>query len=262
MSRFLTTIWLVPLVLTAAPPVRAQSDSTPTRPEVRTTGVAERSARPDLAVITFSFSAPGRTPMAAGQAVAARAERFRRALQALGIPRDSLISGSRWYWWRGRIDSVFSGPRYVPMPRDPVTGAVSRAVVDTTFRANDAIEVRIRDLSKVGAAIDTALAHGITTMSGIRFQATDIAAAREEALREATQRAQRQAAAIAEASGGRLGRALSLSSEPEYRYDRYALDFTAASYAGGSEPAATQVVQPSIPVRVTVYGRWELLARP
>ena len=46
-------------------------------------------------------------------------------------------------------------------------------VRDTTYRANDAIEVRIRDLSRVGAALDTIMGRGMTDISPIQFTATD-----------------------------------------------------------------------------------------
>jgi hypothetical protein len=56
-----------------------------------------------------------------------------------------------------------------------------------------------------------------------------------------------------------LGRALLLTTQSEgiYSADRYGLD--ESSYHG---EAGTQIIQPSVPVRVTVYGRWELLGRP
>jgi len=183
------------------------------------------------------------------------------------VPRDSLVSGSQWYWWRGRIEREVGPGRQVmvPQPGDPNT-RVGRYVQDTSYRAHDAIEVRLRDLTKVGSAIDSALAHGVTSISPIRFVGTDIVEAQEAALREATQRARRQAQAIAEAGGGQLGRTLALSTERDY--NPYRDDWVGLSTAGASveqgreEGPGTQVIQPSIAVRVTVYGRWELLGRP
>lgn len=266
------SIFFAPLILVAgmvdARGVQAQTSTSSPSPEVRTAATAERSVRPELASVTFSFNAIGPTPLAAGRAVAARADSLRRALQALGIPRDSLVSGSRWYWWRGRIEMVVNQPRYVPMPRDPISGVNrQKEVRDTAYRAHDAVEVRIRDLSKVGPAIDTAFAHGVADISGIRFTASDVSAAREEALRDATRSARRQAEAIADAGGGRLGRTLWLGTDRDSPYDRYEQSFDLSisvqnSYAGPDRGAGTEVIRPSIPVRVTVYGRWELLGRP
>ena len=89
------TIVLVALALTIAAPCAASAQTEPTSPipDVRTTATAERSVRPDVATFSLSFNASGRTPLAAGQAVAARADSIRRSLIRLGIPRDSLVSG-------------------------------------------------------------------------------------------------------------------------------------------------------------------------
>ena len=86
---------------------------------------------------------------------------------------------------------------------------------DTTYRAHDAIEVRIQDLSRVGAVLDTALGRRITDISEVRFPASDVSAAQVEALREATVRARRQAEAIGTAGGLELGRVLWLSSQAD-----------------------------------------------
>ena len=235
----------------------------PRTSEVRTAATARRTVRPDLATVKLAFTADGPTPAEAGRALAARTDRLRRALGALGIPRDSLITASQWYWWNGRIQSV-PGRRCVPLPEPAPDGRNCMMVNDTTYRAHDAIEVHMWDLSKIGAVLDTAMAHEITDISNLQFRATDVTVAEEEALKEATNRARRQAEAIAAASGSRLGRVLSLSTEQEYR-DRYSgiglASVTLGSVSGGDAPGTT-VVQPSVPVTATVYARWELINNP
>jgi uncharacterized protein YggE len=239
----------------------AQSDSSRVLvPTVQTAATAQRNVRPDVAILTLSFSALGRTPAAAGEALASRADGIRRALQGLGIPRDSLLSGSRWYWWRGRVELVVE-THSVGKGSDGHGIRETVVVHDTSYRATDAIEVHVHDLKRVGAAIDSALAHGITDISPIRFVATDVTAAREDALREATASVRRQAVAIAEASGGRLGRTLSLTSdrEDEAPYARFGLE--TAGLSASAQPG-TEVIAPSVTVSVTVHGKWELLGRP
>jgi uncharacterized protein YggE len=226
-------------------------------PTVQTAATAQRSVRPDVAILTLTFSALGHSPAAAGEALAARADSMRRALQALGIPHDSLITGSRWYWWRGRVEMVVA-TRYAEKGTDARGVRPALSFQDTSYRATDAIEVHFHDLRRVGAGIDSALAHGITEISPVRFLATDVSAAQEDALREATARARRQATAIAEAGGGRLGRTLSLTTERE---GASRFDFSLES-AGESVRPETEVIAQTIPVRVTVYGKWELLVRP
>lgn len=231
-------------------------------PEIRTVGTAQRSVRADVASVTLQFTGDGRTPRDAGLRVAARADSLRRALAGLGIPRDSLVTGSRWSWWRGRLEVLPQPMRSVPRTTLGPEGQTRDMVQDTLYRAHEIIQVRIRDLSKVGAVLDTAMAHGITDISGVQFSATDVTTAQDDALREATTRARRQAEAIAAASGAQLGRILSLSTlldSPErYPFSSYSI---LASDTGNSVPG-TIIVQPSIPVSVTVYGRWELINKP
>jgi len=215
--------------------------------------------RPDLATITLQFSAEGRTPAQAGSRVAAKADSLRRALVALGISKDSLLSGSQWYWWRGRLEILPQGIRYLRHSQPNELGQLSVPMQDTLYRANDAIEVHVRDLSKVGAVIDAALAQGITQMTPVRFAATDVRAVQDALLAEATVRARTQAEAIARASGGELGRARTLSTQDE-RYRDYDIQSGFVDTNAGGE-APTVVTAPSITVSMTVYGRWELVAR-
>jgi uncharacterized protein YggE len=152
--------------------------------------------------------------------------------------------------------------RSVPRTTVGPEGQTRDLVQDTLYRAHDAIQVRIRDLGKVGAVLDTAMAHGITEVSGVQFSATDVTTAQEEALREATTRARRQAEAIAAASGAQLGRILSLSTQSDnpdrFSFSTYASEMSDATAA----VPGTIVVQPSILVSMTVYGRWELVNKP
>jgi uncharacterized protein YggE len=106
------------------------------------------------------------------------------------------------------------------------------------------------------------MGRGITDISPVRFMATDISSAQTDALREATIRARTQAETIAEADGLQLGRVLSLSTELDYsqRYPEVFISGVTATASGETNPG-TVVLGPSIPVAVTVYGRWELIAK-
>jgi uncharacterized protein len=236
--------------------MHAQAEAQGISPEVRSVGSAQRTVRPDLAVVTLEFSAVGASPQEAGQRVASRADSLRRALHRIGIPRDSLLTGSRWQWWGGRLETLPGQTRYIPPP--PGTSGPTLSQQDTAYRAHEIVEVRVRDLAKVGPVIDVALGLRITQISGIRFSASNTEAAREEALREASAKARRQAVTIAEASGGKLGRILSLSTDPN------SADFSGSEIVmrAGPNSSRTQIVEPQIPVTVSVHGRWELINTP
>lgn len=257
----------VALTVIAASVTRAQTPTDTSRvPEVRTAGTAQRSVQPDLATLAVQFAAVGSTPAEAGKHLAARADSLRRALATLGIPGDSLVNRGRWYWWRNRVEVIPSN-RCVPRSPPPRAGPSCDMVYDTTYRTNDALEVRMHDLRRIGAVLDTLLGRGITDISDLRFSATDVSAAQDQALREATMRARSQAEIIAAAGGMQLGKVLSLTTQPDYssRWDSgvFSLDgvtVTASEY--GQAGAGTVVMRPSIPVSVTVYGRWELIPKP
>jgi len=254
---------LLSFSLSAQASAQARAEEAKT-PEIRTAGTAQRTVRPDLATVTLQFSAEGGTPREAGSRLAAKADSLRRALGTLGIPRDSLVNRARWYWWRGRMEIVPLPVRWVLRTISDTVPRVREAVQDTIYRAHDAIEVRIRDLTKVGAVLDTAMGRGLTEISGVQFTATDVSAAQDEALREATVRARRQAEVIAAAGGMQLGAVLSLSTQSDYMdaYRSYGFGSLSISGATADGSVPTVVVQPSVPVSVTVYGRWALVAKP
>jgi uncharacterized protein YggE len=252
MKRHLAISGALLLVLFGQLPAQGQLRD-PGVSEVRTVGTAQRSVRPDLAVVTLEFSAVGASPREAGQRVAARADSLRKALHEIGIPRDSLITGSRWQWWGGRLEVLPGATRHIPPP--PGSSGPTLVQQDTAYRAHEVLEVRVRDLPKVGAVIDVALGLRITQISGIRFSAGKTDAAREEALREASVNARKQAQTIAEASGAKLGRIISLSTQPSEHPAAVEILLRA-----GEANSRTKIVEPQIPVTVSVHGRWELVS--
>jgi uncharacterized protein len=250
------------MIILASSEARAQATRTDsTSSQVQTVGIAVRRVAPNLAIFRLNFIAEGRSTREAGQRIAARADTLRRAMANLGVPRDSLVTASEWYWWGGRVETIVSNGRFVQLPRPDSLGRLSYNLQDTTFRAHDAIEVRISNLKKVGAAIDSALAHGVSDISPVQFQATDESAARNEALKEATEDARGQAELIATSGGMRLGRVISLSTQSEGgRYSEFGLVGMAS--IGGSPGGGTEVIPRTLPVSESVYGRWELIPRP
>ena len=66
---------------------------------------------------------------------------------------------------------------------------------------------------------------------------------------------------MAAAGGMQLGRVLLLSTQLDYS-DRSAIILDGVSLRATSATVGTVVMRPSIPVSVTVYGRWELIPKP
>src|SRR5205085_4390815 len=77
------------------------------------------------------------------------------------------------------------------------------------YRAMASIELTVRNLDKVGAVMDTALAAGVTQIPAISFDSDSATAARNVAFARAMALARSDAESIAKAAGGRRGRLLS-----------------------------------------------------
>src|SRR5260370_18212776 len=159
-------------IIAARAPAQARPDR-PETPEIRTAATVQRSVAPDLATVTLQFTADGTTPGQAGSRLAAKADGLRRALGTLGLSRDSLVNRSHWGWWSGRI-GILPGPERCVVRSTPKPGGpISDPVRDTTYRAHDGIEGRIRDLSTVAAVLDTPPRRAITDISRSQFSAND-----------------------------------------------------------------------------------------
>lgn len=254
---------VVGLAFVVASRLQAQRGDSARVSVITTSASAERSVVPNLATLSARFSASGRTEADAGARLAARTDSIRRALATLGIPKDSLPNRARWWWWPGRISSSVSS-KCVPVSHKPTEPDHCEMRYDTTFVATDAIEIRIHDLTRIGAVIDTLMGRKVVDMSGIEFTATDVSAARLDALHEATQRARAEAETIASAEGLAVGRALSLSTEaPEDGYREPVFDISGVTAGTGAVRGgqATDIVQPNVTVSASVYCRWELVKK-
>lgn len=265
MNRFsLLGLALALLIATAAP---AQVVGVAPASEIVSAASADRAVSADLATVTLRFSRMGPTPALAGRALALRTDSVRAALASIGVPRDSVVNGSRWYWWRGRVEIVETEGRREPVYETQPDGQryVTRHIVyrDTAYRMHEQLEVRVRDVARVGRVIDAVLALGITDLGDVAFSATDTEAAQREAIRIATERARARAEVIAAAGGGRLGRTLRLSTEGSgepVRHVPYGGLVTLDAVAtGAAAPGATVVVAPVLKVTATVHGRWVLV---
>ncbi|TVQ57083.1 MAG: DUF541 domain-containing protein [Rhodobacteraceae bacterium] len=157
------------------------------------TGEGEARATPDrasadLAVVARSDSAATALGEAAAAATAVIA-----ALEAAGIEARDIRT----------VDIAVSAlQRYDESAR--------RAVPDG-YQARHAFSVIVRDVARLGAIIDAAVAAGVTETGGVSFALADPAAAQDEARRAAVADAARAAAVLAEAAGVSLGAPVSIS---------------------------------------------------
>jgi uncharacterized protein YggE len=166
---------------------------------VTVTGEGEAAANPDLAVVTLAVETEGATAAEAAARNAERADAVKRRLEGIAEARLRVTTGGY------SLDPIYA-------PQDPGPEGVEKPPVIRGYRAFNEMRVEIRALSAVGEVLDAAIAAGANRVQSVVFSLE----AREAALREALERAGREARAQAEAVaaslGVRLGRVLSAHS--------------------------------------------------
>lgn len=81
----------------------------------------------------------------------------------------------------------------------------------TGYSASSSIEIRLRDLDRVGTVLDAVVSEGANRLSGISFGLSDPGAAQDEARRAAVADARARAELYAEAAGVALGEVLTIT---------------------------------------------------
>ena len=153
----------------------------PIRPTIVTTGEANVQRAPDVAYIGIVVETRAPTPRAAQQQNAEIMTAALKRLADAGIAREALKTTGL------RVEQEFDYANGRRTPRG--------------FVARNAVEARIDDVAKAGEVADLAVQGGATSLTGIRFELKDRAAAEREALRLAVADARSRAEAAATGAG-------------------------------------------------------------
>ncbi len=178
----------------AAQPIGAQQ-AEPAEGETITVHASARVERaPDRATVRFAVETSAAVAEAATRANAEAMHGVHSALREAGVPMDAITTQQIWL-----------RPRYSrPEPgQEPHLAG---------YAATNRIEVELDDPAAVGTIIDVAIEAGANRVDGLTFRLSDPAEAREAALRQAVERARREAGILADALGTVLGRAISVST--------------------------------------------------
>jgi uncharacterized protein YggE len=156
-----------------------------TRPSVQANGAATVSAPPDQATIDANVFASGASAQEAASKNAAQVATLLGTLgKALGA--SAVINTTNYY--------IYPNYQSTP-PYNTITG----------YTASATVRVILSDLTQAGAVIDTAVASGASSISGISFSLKDSEPQRRQALQMATQQALAHANAMAIGSGHSVG---------------------------------------------------------
>ncbi len=126
------------------------------------------------------------------------------------------------------------------------------------YRAANTVTVIVRDLTKVGPAIDAVVGAGSNSLHGVNFALSNPEEALNEARREAAKALREKAQLYAQAMGYRLGRIIRLNEQggnspaPQYKAAR-------AMMAEASMDAPTPVAPGEMTMRISLSGQFELL---
>jgi uncharacterized protein YggE len=202
---------------------------------VEATGEAEVSVPPDQAMLSLGVTTEAPT---AKQALEDNARRMTAVLGALtqaGFTAPDVAT---------RAVSVTPVMDYQPRGTDP-----PRIVA---YRANNTVQVKTRDPSGIGRALDVGVQAGANVSGGIAFSLADPRATEAQALKLAVQDAQRRARAMAEALGKQLGRVVEVRTLD--------LERPVPRFEAMAQRAAAPVPTPIEPGLITVRARAVLRA--
>jgi uncharacterized protein YggE len=211
----------------------ASAQNQPGPPVIVTTGQASIDLAPDVAWVSIASEARAATPAAAQQQSAEAMNAVQAALASAGI---------------GRADIRTTG--YAVQADVERSGGRTRVI---GYIARNQIEVRVRDLARLGPVIDAAGASGATSMSGLRFDLADRATAERDALRQAVEDAMGRARALADGARVTLGPIVRIDEQAQIR-SVYARQMMQAS-APVETPVSPGQVQITAQVTVTVQIR-------
>ncbi len=222
---------LMSIVLLSASAAFAQG-SPPSPPVIVTHGEATIKRAPDQAWVGIAAETRAGAPAEAQRTAAEAMKGVQSALAKVGLPADAI---------RTTGYSLQPDMEYVN-GRGRVKGYVVR----------NQIEVRVDDLQKLGAVIDAAGGSGATSMSGLRFDLKDRAAAEREALTLAVRDAMARARALASGAQITLGEILRIEDAGEVRQPMPYMAMRAESAAPAQTPVSPGEMEIHSQVTVSV----------
>jgi uncharacterized protein YggE len=186
-------LWTVPaLALALCTPQLVAARSAPPPRVITMSGHGEARAVPDTAMLSAGVSAQAPTAAAALAANTARMQGVMAALKKLGVPDKDIQT------------SNFSiSPQYA-------NGNNGQAPHVTGYQANNQVEVRLEDVSKLGVTLDALVTAGANQMNGVSFSIRNDTALLAQARAAAVAEARAKADTFAKAAGVGLGSILSI----------------------------------------------------
>lgn len=231
--RAVMTMCTVCLFALAA--VAGASEADPA-PRIMVTGEGTADVAPDMAVLTLSVMREAKTARAALTANSEAMSKVQSAMTSLGIADRDLQT------------SHFSiDPRYTYPPRQGAGAGEAPKLVG--YKVRNGLTVRVRDVSRVGEVLDTAVTLGVNEGGSILFTNDDPSGAISQARVAAMKQALEKAQTLAGAAGVKVGKVLEIS---EQSYTPRPMSMMRSSMAADSLANAAPIAAGENTYKVTV----------
>lgn len=231
---------LIAVVITGCAPSASAANpsqaggSVPTN-TISVSGLGEAFGQPDQATVMLGINISNAN---VGDAVAQSNEVMDSIIAALveaGVAREDIQTVNFSVWPEDRYD-----------PTGMPTG-------ERTFRVDSTVQVKVRDMAKVGAVIDAGLGAGANSVQGLNFSIADQDALESEARTKALEDAREKAQQIAAAMGVELGDPIIVSETDGGGYlPYYGIEASAGRGAGGAGDVAISPGQQAVNVQLYV----------
>jgi uncharacterized protein YggE len=233
MKHHLILAALAGLVLVS--PAHADNDTPPT---ISVSGEGTVSVPPDTAIIDGGVSTEARSAREASEANNAAMGKVLLALKAGGLDEKDV-----------QTSRLSLQPQYAQQTKP-------RPNVISGYRASNRVTIRLRDVTKVAAAIDTLMSSGANEIGGINFVVEKASKLLDDARTEAIADARRKAEIYAKAAGVTLGAPVSISE------DGGGAPAPMAFRKMAGVAASAPVAQGEETLRVNVNVAWEIKPAP
>ena len=240
--RMLAAGALSALMLSSSTPVFADEAKRPEPGVISVSGEGVAAIAPDMAVISLTVLREAETARAALDANNEAMTDVLAAMKAEGIAERDLQTGAfsvqpRWVYPNNK-DGQTEEPKIVG------------------YTVNNTLTVRIRDLSRLGAILDTSVSLGVNQGGDVVFTNDDQDTIRESARLDAIEKAKAKAKAMTEALGVTLGRITQVS---ENSYSAPPVPMMRAEMAMSAKSAdSVPMASGENEYRVTVSVTWEI----
>jgi len=205
----------------------AGSAATPPNRSITVVGMGKAYGTPDVANVTIGVETSDESVQKAVDDNAAKMTDIIAALKDLGIA-DKDIQTSNFSVWA---------------EREPQRLEVEGAEGPVTYRVNNQVSVKVRDLGLLGDVLDQVVAAGANNIYGIGFSVDDPSDLQAEARANAVEDARARAESLAELNGVQVGDVLSISEVITGAGPVYERAAAAVPYGAGApiEPGELEV---------------------